>query len=50
MKRDSLAVTRVRKRKARPDFVVDGEANGVGQHDNGLDEEKLLKREFRRVK
>jgi hypothetical protein len=41
--------TRVGKRKARPDPVVDGEANGVGQHDDGLDEEKPLKRARQRV-
>ena len=48
-KGDSLAVTRVRKRKARPDSVVDGEANYVGQHDDGLDEEMPLKRARQRV-
>jgi hypothetical protein len=48
-KGDSLAVTRVRKRKARPDSVVDGEANGVAQHNDGLDEEKPLKRARQRV-
>jgi len=48
-KGDSLAVTRVRKRKARPDSVVDGEADGVGQHDDGLDEERPLKRARQRV-
>ena len=47
-KGDSLAVTRVRKRKARPDSVG-GEANGVGQHDDELDEEKPLKRARQRV-
>ena len=50
-KGDSLAVTRVKKRKARPDFVidVDGEANGVGQRVDGLDEERPLKRARQRV-
>ena len=47
-KGDSLAVTRVRKRKARPDSVGDGEA-GVGQHNDGLDEERPLKRARQRV-
>ena len=48
-KGDSLAVTRVRKRKARPGSVADGEANGVGQHDDGLDLEMPLKRARQRV-
>ena len=48
-KGDSVAATRVKKRKARPDSIVDGEANGEGQHDDGLDEEKPLKRARQRV-
>jgi hypothetical protein len=49
-KGDSLAVTRVRKRKTRPDSVADGEVNSVvGQHDDGLDEERPLKRARQRV-
>ena len=47
-KGDSLAVTRVRKRKARPDSV-DGVTDGMRQHDDGLDEEKPLKRARQRV-
>ena len=48
-KGDSLAVTRVRKRKARPESAVDGEKNGMGQQDDGLDEERPLKRARQRV-
>ena len=48
-KGDSLAVTRVRKRKTRPDSIVDGETDGVGQHKDGLDEERPLKRARQRV-
>ena len=47
-KKDSLAVTRVKKRKTRPDFV-DGEANDVGKQVDGLDEERPLKRARQRV-
>ena len=48
-KGDSLAVTRVRKRKTRPDSVADGDADGVRQDDDGLDEERPLKRARQRV-
>ena len=47
-KGDSLAVTRVRKRKERAGSIVDGEAIVVGQHDE-LDEERPLKRARQRV-
>jgi hypothetical protein len=46
-KGESVAVTRVKKRKAH--YLVDEEANGEGQHKDGLDEEKPLKRARQRI-
>lgn len=48
-KGDSVAITRVKKRKSRPDFIADEETNEKGQHNDGLDEEKPLKRARLRV-
>ena len=47
-KGESVAVTRVKKRKAKPD-LVDEEANGERQHNDGLDEERPLKRARQRI-
>ena len=48
-KGESAAITRVKKRKARSDSAADGEREGKGEYDDGLDEEQPLKRARQRV-
>lgn len=48
-KGEIVAVTRVKKRKVKSDFTVNREVEGKGDHEDGLDQEKPLKRARLRV-